>query len=175
MSIMRYDRQMTQAAIPAASTKPADGGPAEPAGLRDSTGYLLARLGAESRRRWARMLADHGLTPHHFGVLMTLDQLGTAHQRRLSELVGVDPRNAVPILDLLHQRGLIQRTSDPGDRRRRAIALTPAGQAMLNRLRQAADAVEADMLTGLDDHQQASLHRLLLTLFEATIGQAPSG
>jgi DNA-binding MarR family transcriptional regulator len=94
-----------------------------------------------------------------------------AHQRRLSQLVGIDPRNAVPLLDLLQQRGLIERTGDPADRRRRAIALTPAGQKMLKELRQAADAVEADMLKGLDDHQQASLHRLLLTLFETTIGQ----
>jgi DNA-binding MarR family transcriptional regulator len=171
MSIMGYDGAMTQEAIPAASAKPGPGGPAEPADLRSSTGYLLARLGAESRRRWARMLADHGLTPHHFGVLMTLDHLGTAHQRRLSELVGVDPRNAVPILDLLHQRGLIERTGDPADRRRRAVRLTPAGQRLLNQLRQAADAVEADMLKGLDDQQRATLHRLLLTLFEATIGQ----
>lgn len=171
MCIMRYDRAMTQEATTAASAKPADGGPAEPPDLRTSSGYLLARLGAESRRRWARMLADHGLTPHHFGMLMTLDHLGVAHQRRLSELVGIDPRNAVPLIDLLHQRGLIQRTGDPADRRRRAIALTPAGQTMLNDLRQAADAVEHDMLKDLDDHQQAILHRLLLTLFEATIGQ----
>ena len=171
MSIMGYDRTMTQEAIPAASAKPGAGGPAEPADLRSSTGYLLARLGAESRRRWARMLADHGLTPHHFGMLMTLGHLGVAHQRRLSELVGIDPRNAVPLIDLLHRRGLIQRTGDPADRRRRAIALTPAGQRLLNDLRQAADAVEHDMLKDLDDHQQANLHRLLLTLFEATIGQ----
>src|SRR5512132_83809 len=163
MSIMGLDRTRTQQAVPAASAKPGAGGPAEPADLRSSTGYLLARLGAESRRRWARMLADHGLTPHHFGILMTLDHLGVAHQRRLSQLVGIDPRNAVPLLDLLQQRGLIERTGDPADRRRRAIALTPAGQKMLNELRQAADAVEADMLKDLDDHQQASLHRLLLT------------
>jgi DNA-binding MarR family transcriptional regulator len=168
MSIMGYDRVVAQEAIPAASAKPAGGAPAD---LRSSSGYLLARLGAESRRRWAKMLADHGLTPHHFGILMMLDHLGTAHQRRLSQLVGVDPRNAVPLLDLLQQRGLIQRTGDPADRRRRAIALTPAGQTMLDDLRQAADAVEADMLKDLDDHQQATLHRLLLTLFEATIGQ----
>jgi DNA-binding MarR family transcriptional regulator len=171
MCMMGYDPAMAQEAIPAASATPAGGGPAEPADLTSSSGYLLARLGAESRRRWARMLADHGLTPHHFGILMTLDHLGVAHQRRLSQLVGIDPRNAVPLLDLLQQRGLIQRTGDPADRRRRAIALTPAGQKMLNELRQAADAVEADMLKDLDDHQQASLHRLLLTLFEATIGQ----
>jgi DNA-binding MarR family transcriptional regulator len=171
MSIMRYDQAMTQEAIPAASAKPAGGSPAEPADLTSSTGYLLARLGAESRRRWARMLADHGLTPHHFGMLMTLDHLGVAHQRRLSELVGIDPRNAVPLIDLLHRRGLIQRTDDPADRRRRAIRLTPAGQRLLNDMRQAADAIEHDMLKDLDDHQQAILHRLLLTLFEATIGQ----
>lgn len=168
--MVEYDQAVTQEAIPAASTKPGAGGPAEPADLRSSTGYLLARLGAESRRRWARMLADHGLTPHHFGMLMTLDHLGVAHQRRLSELVGIDPRNAVPLIDLLHQRGLIERTYDPADRRRRPIRLTSAGQAMLNQLRQVADAVEHDMLKGLDDHQQAILHRLLLTLFEATIG-----
>jgi DNA-binding MarR family transcriptional regulator len=162
---------MAQEETPAASAKPGTGGQAEPADLRSSTGYLLARLGAESRRRWARMLADHGLTPHHFGMLITLDHLGTAHQRRLSELVGIDPRNAVPVIDLLHQRGLIRRTGDPADRRRRAIRLTPAGQRMLNDLRQAADAIEHDMLKDLDDHQQAILHRLLLTLFEATIGQ----
>jgi DNA-binding MarR family transcriptional regulator len=162
---------MAQEETPAASAKPGTGGQAEPADLRSSTGYLLARLGAESRRRWARMLADHGLTPHHFGMLMTLDHLGTAHQRRLSELVGIDPRNAVPVIDLLHQRGLIRRTGDPADRRRRAIRLTPAGQRMLNDLRQAAGAIEHDMLKDLDDHQQATLHRLLLTLFEATIGQ----
>jgi DNA-binding MarR family transcriptional regulator len=171
MSIMGYDRAMTQEAIPAASAKPGPGGLAEPADLRSSTGYLLARLGAESRRRWARMLADHGLTPHHFGMLMTLDQLGVTHQRRLSELVGIDPRNAVPVIDLLHRRGLIQRTDDPADRRRRAIRLTPAGQRLLNDMRKAADAIEHDMLKDLDDHQQAILHRLLLTLFEATIGQ----
>jgi DNA-binding MarR family transcriptional regulator len=170
MSIMSYAGEMAQEGTPAASAKPGRG-KAEPAGLRSSTGYLLARLGTESRRRWARMLADHGLTPHHFGMLMTLDQLGVTHQRRLSELVGIDPRNAVPVIDLLHQRGLIRRTGDPADRRRRAIGLTPAGQRLLDDLRQAADAIEHDMLKDLDDHQQAILHRLLLTLFEATIGQ----
>src|SRR6266496_2272641 len=162
MSIMGYDRAMTQAATSAASAKPADGGPAEPAGLRSSTGYLLARLGAESRRRWARMLAAHGLTPHHFGMLMTLDHLGTAHQRRLSELVGVDPRNAVPVLDLLDQRGLIQRTSDPADRRRRAIGLTPAGQRMLDELRQAADAVRSGEHTSELQSRRDLVCRLLL-------------
>jgi DNA-binding MarR family transcriptional regulator len=104
-------------------------------------------------------------------MLMTLDHLGVTHQRRLSELVGIDPRNAVPAVDLLADRGMIERASDPSDRRRRAIALTAAGRALLADLRQAADAVEHDMLEALDDRDQGTLHRLLNRLFEATVGR----
>jgi DNA-binding MarR family transcriptional regulator len=169
MSMLRYALAVTQEGTSPPGADSAAGRQAEPGDLLASTGYLLARLGAESRRRWARMLAEHGLTPHHFGMLMTLDHLGAVHQRRLSELVGIDPRNAVPIIDLLDRRGLLQRTSDPADRRRRAIELTPAGRRALNDLRQAADAIEQDMLTGLDDREQAILHRLLLKLFQSAI------
>ena len=71
----------------------------EPPELIASTGYLLARVGAQSRRIWARMLAEHDLTPHHYGILMVLDQIGAAPQQQLSRAVGVDPRNAVPLIE----------------------------------------------------------------------------
>src|SRR5579859_5387351 len=71
--------------------------PAIEPSLLASTGYLLARLGMESRRWWGQMLAEHGLTPHQFGVLMALAPLRTASQQQLSRALGVDPRNAVPI------------------------------------------------------------------------------
>ena len=51
-------------------------------GFAGSSGFLLARLGAEARRLWARMLAEHDLTPHQFGVLMALDGLGESYQQR---------------------------------------------------------------------------------------------
>ena len=138
------------------------------AALHASTGYLLARLGAESRRRWARMLAERELTPHHFGALMVLDHHGTTHQQRLSELIGIDPRNAVPVVDLLYQRGLVQRTTDPTNRRRHALTLTPAGQEMLEVLRHEGNAVEDDLLAGLTNRERATLHTLLGKLLRVT-------
>jgi len=54
--------------------------PAIEPSLLASTGYLLARLGLESRRWWGQMLAEHGLTPHQFGVLMALAPLRTASE-----------------------------------------------------------------------------------------------
>lgn len=142
--------------------------PAGTAGLLADSGYLLARLGAEARRRWARMLSEHGLTPHHYGVLMTLDDLRVTYQQRLSRAIGVDPRNAVPVLDHLQRRGLIERRRDPADRRRHAIALTEEGRTAVTELRRAAEVVEGEIFEGLTAAERAALHRLLRKLFEAT-------
>ena len=140
-----------------------------PTGLRASSGYLLARLGAESRRRWARMLSERGLTPHHYGVLMTLNDLSVTYQQRLSHAIGVDPRNAVPVVDHLQRRGLIERTRDPADRRRHAIALTDEGRTAVAELRRAAEVIEREMLRGLTADERTVLHRLLHKLFETAL------
>jgi len=149
--------------LPAAPTGDAVG----PVGLQASTGYLLAWVGAESRRQWARMLLERDLTPHHFGVLMSLEQLGAASQQQLSRLVGVDPRNAVPLIDLLEERGLIARAPDPDDRRRYAVSLTTIGRSTLTELHHAADEVEVEMLKHLDATERGSLHNALAKLFAA--------
>jgi MarR family transcriptional regulator, lower aerobic nicotinate degradation pathway regulator len=138
--------------------------------LLDSTGYLLARVGAGSRRLWARMLAAHDLTPHHFGILMVLDQVGTATQQQLSRAVGIDPRNAVPVIDALQQRDLVRREPDPADRRRHAVGLTAAGRAAVRELRRSGEQVEAQLLDVLSPAERGALHRTLRKLLAALDG-----
>lgn len=140
----------------------------EPAELIASTGYLLARVGAESRRRWARMLAEHGLTPHHFGALLTLDQAGALSQQQLSRAIGLDPRNVVPVIDQLQQRDLVRRHSDPTDRRRHSVALTATGRATIKRLQRDGDQVEAQLLDCLTAGERTALHQTLRKLLAAT-------
>lgn len=139
--------------------------------LRLSPGYLLARLGGESRGLWARMLAERDLTPHHFGVLTALEHLGEAPQHRLAALIGVDARNAVGVIDGLSQRGLLQRQPDPDDRRKHRISLTTKGEATVAELRVAGTAIEDEMFCGLSVADRDRLHRLLLKLFDARISQ----
>jgi DNA-binding MarR family transcriptional regulator len=142
----------------------------EPPQLLASTGYLLARVGAESRRMWARMLAEHDLTPHHFGVLMALEAAGTATQQQLSRAVGVDPRNAVPVIDALERRRLVERRPDPLDRRRHAVALTAAGRDAVATLRRAGEEVEERMLDCLTATERTALQRTLRKLLRAVSG-----
>ncbi len=153
-----------------AERKPSPGQPpglVEPAGLEASTGYLLARVGSDSRRRWARTLLEEDLTPHHYSALIALDQLGAMSQQQLSHLVGIDPRNAVPVIDQLQTRRLLARNPDPTDRRRHAVTLTATGKRLLTRLRHAADEAEERLLAPLTTTERRTLHALLTKLFAA--------
>jgi DNA-binding MarR family transcriptional regulator len=132
--------------------------------LSGSCGYLLARLGMESRRRFTRMLAEHELAMHDFGVLMALGERRSLPQQGLSRMIGIDPRNAVPIIDGLESRALVERHPDPQDRRRYAVALTNAGRKLMERLRDSGARLDAKMLKPLSRAEQATLRKLLLQL-----------
>jgi DNA-binding MarR family transcriptional regulator len=139
----------------------------EPRKLLASTGFLLARLGMESRRRFARMMAGHGLSTHHFGLLVALGEHDLVAQQELGRVMGVDPRNAVPLIDELEKGKLIERRPDPHDRRRYNVTLTQTGRRMMLLLRRDGAELEEEMLKGLDAEERASLHGLLMKLFEA--------
>jgi DNA-binding MarR family transcriptional regulator len=63
---------------------------------------------------------------------------------------------------------LVQRSTDPTNRRRNALTLTPAGKEMLAVLRNEGNAVEADLLAGLTGRERATLHTLLHKLLRTT-------
>ncbi|WP_115936530.1 MarR family winged helix-turn-helix transcriptional regulator [Aestuariispira insulae] len=64
-------------------------------------------------------------------------------------------------LDRLEKRGLVQRQSDPGDRRALKITLTAEGQTLADELVVTHTAREASMLAALSEEEQALLCRLL--------------
>lgn len=129
--------------------------------------YLLYQAGALARQRWAGMLAELNLNLGQFRALMALGEAGPLGQQRLADLIGVDPRNAVPIVDGLAEQGLLSREVDPADRRRRVLGLTARGRAVADRLASVAAEIETDLLRPLTANEQASLRRMLLTLLDA--------
>lgn len=134
---------------------------AVPDSLYQSAGFLLALLGAEARRRFSEALAAHEFRLSHYGVLMTLANVGPISQQSLARAIGVDPRNVVPVIDALEERGLLERAADPHDRRRHRIGLTGDGHAALARLRATGERTEAEMLAGLDETDQTVLRSVL--------------
>lgn len=137
------------------------------------TSFLLTACGSEVRKRWARMLADHGLTPHHFALLQVLEHIEEASQKELSAAVGIDPRNAPPLLDLLDDRDLISRADSKEDRRRQVIQLTPLGRSIVGFLQKTGQEIEDEYFAVLDDDETRELRRLLLRLSSRGLRGAP--
>jgi DNA-binding MarR family transcriptional regulator len=140
-----------------------------PGGLAFQRGnwYLLYKAGSVARQRWTAMLANLNVSPGQYCALMALGEAGRVGQHRLAELIGVDPRNAVPIIDALAEQGLVSREVDPSDRRRRVLQLTASGRAAAGNLASVAAEIETDLLRPLAPGQQASLRRMLLGLLDA--------
>ena len=133
----------------------------------DSTWYLLARAGSLAYQRWAAMITDFDVSPTQYKVLMTLGESGGLCQQRLAELIEVDPRNAVPIVESLVERGLIGREVDPADRRRRLLDLSPAGRGLADELATVGAEIEREILRPLARADQARLRQMLTAMLEA--------
>lgn len=131
------------------------------------TGFLLARLGSLAARSWQAFLAERGITQIQYATLMVLAECGSLGQMRLAQLVAVDARNLVAVLDRLAERGLIVRETDMADRRRRKVRLTAGGAALVHELARDAGRTRDQFLGVLSGAQREQLNVLLQHLYEA--------
>ncbi|MFI9786570.1 MarR family winged helix-turn-helix transcriptional regulator [Kitasatospora sp. NPDC051984] len=144
-------------------------------GYERGTGFLLARLGSLTARSWTAFLGEHRLTQAQYGVLVALGQHGPVGQGRLAELVAVDARNLVSVLDGLTGRHLVERRPHDTDGRRRVVALTAEGRALVDGLAAAAATEQDRFLAALPATDRARLNRLLQRLYAAHLSQPDAG
>jgi DNA-binding MarR family transcriptional regulator len=126
---------------------------------------LLTSTNRRLRRAAGPSLDASGVTPSQLRVLRIL--AGAGSPLRVSELarrLDVIPRSATSVVDLLEERGLVERRPDPDDRRATLVALTPPGGDVLRALRDRRAAGLASLLDRLTADEQAELIRLLTIL-----------
>jgi DNA-binding MarR family transcriptional regulator len=127
-------------------------------------GYLLARLGEASRRRFKDALAPQGLHPRHFGVMTMVAAHPGMTQQQLHERTAIDASSIVAVVDELEAKGLAERRPYPGDRRARTVLLTPLGEETLRRVRAVAAQLQRELLEGLSPEERETLVVLLRKL-----------
>ncbi|HEV2974571.1 MAG TPA: MarR family transcriptional regulator [Solirubrobacteraceae bacterium] len=150
-----------------------DGGPI-PGELGKFPGYLMARLGEASRRRFHKALEPEGLHPRDFGVMTMVDAHPGMSQQQLHEKTGIDPSSMVAVIDELEARGLAERRANPDDRRARTIFLTDEGERTLERIRKLATQLQRELFGGLTPEELSTLHGLLRKLADSTNKQSAS-
>ena len=95
------------------------------------------------------LAATPALVPWHYAVLATLDELGPVSQAELSCRTGIYRSDLVAVIHELADRGLVERSPNPADRRRNLITLTKEGHRQLLRLDKLLADVENDVLAPL--------------------------
>jgi DNA-binding MarR family transcriptional regulator len=126
--------------------------------------YQLAQAAYELHAALERHLHDTleelDLTVPLADCLWQLDPaLGPLSRRELAERLRCDPSNVTFLVNRLEARRLVSRAPAGGDRRVKALALTPAGVEVRNRL--IATIAESSMFSALTSAQQRQLADLL--------------
>jgi DNA-binding MarR family transcriptional regulator len=128
--------------------------------------WLIGRASAYSHRLLVDGLAAADARGYHHRLLAALEEFGPASQAALGRRTGIDRSDVVAALNELADRGLIQRSPDPDDRRRNIITITPAGTHQLRRLEQILADVQDELLAPLSPTDRTRLIRLLTRLLE---------
>jgi DNA-binding MarR family transcriptional regulator len=134
--------------------------PNEPIPLTYQLAQAAYALHAALERRLHDTLVELDLTVSLSDALWQLDPaLGPLSRRALAERLHCDPSNVTFLVDRLEERGLVSRWRAGSDRRVKALALTPAGVEVRNRL--IATIAESSMFSELTSAQQRQLADLL--------------
>jgi len=127
----------------------------------NSLPFLLAQVGAHAAMKFAERLERLGLTPPHAGILGRLRRSGGASQQDLAEGLGVHASRMVAILDELEGLGLVERRSNPDDRRVYALYLTSAGEKALKDIGRINGEHQQALCASLDAAEREQLAHLL--------------
>jgi DNA-binding MarR family transcriptional regulator len=95
----------------------------------------LRRLAMAQRGRKIELLREFDLQAGQDVVLLELHRLKKAGQNELAQAVEVDEPSVTRSIQRLERKGLVRRSMDPTDARRRVVELTPAGNALIPKLR----------------------------------------
>lgn len=133
-------------------------------GLDEQIIHLLRRAHQRASAMFVSETGDEQITPAQFFALSRLAEFGPLSQNRLGRLAAMDPATIQGVIRRLAERGMIERTNDPTDRRRMVVRLTPKGEALLGRLKWAAASVNAAVLRPLSQAERDQFVSLLKRL-----------
>jgi DNA-binding MarR family transcriptional regulator len=109
------------------------------AGEGPELAILLRDAITRLNRRLRQMRPVGELTQNQISVLTSLDLAGALTPRELADAERVQPPTMTKIVAKLEERGLVQRTPHPTDRRQVLLAATEEGRAWIAEHRRARD------------------------------------
>ncbi len=135
-----------------------------PRPVQQPLGLHLTRVSRTVSRAFDDALAGAGGSLPVWLVLISLKSGQLASQRELAEAVGVQGATLTHHLNAMESAGLVTRRRDPANRRLHLVELTPDGDELFLRLRDAAMAFDQRLRAGFSDTEASQLETFLTRL-----------
>jgi DNA-binding MarR family transcriptional regulator len=113
---------------------------------------------------------DDQVTPQQLRVLVVVATHRPANASTVSDALDLHPSSATRLCDRLVGAGLLDRRSDPSDRRQVTLRLTDSGLRLLGAVMEHRRARLTEVLGGLTEDQRRDLERCL-TLFSDAVSE----
>jgi DNA-binding MarR family transcriptional regulator len=138
----------------------------------------ISRLEKVLAPELARVFARHGLEAWQYDVLATLRRSGKPYELTVGAMLDSMMLASGTIthrIDKLEQRRLVERRSDPNDKRVVLVRLTPAGKKLVDTTIVDHAANETELVSGLSPRERAQLEALLRRLHVSLSERSTTG
>ncbi|MHA3065527.1 MarR family winged helix-turn-helix transcriptional regulator [Lacticaseibacillus saniviri] len=126
-----------------------------------NTGYLLMNISKQMKYQLNQALLQQGLTVQQWAVIQQLAQQIPLTAVTLSARLDMDKPTLSGIIKRLLDKQLIEKTSNPDDKRSQLLSLTDAGMTAAAAGKQTSDDLLDHVLGDLSPAEQATLNHLL--------------
>jgi MarR family transcriptional regulator for hemolysin len=112
--------------------------------------FEIAETAHALRKAFDRRACGHGVTRAQWKVLFRLSRNPGMRQIELADMLDIEPITLSRIIDRLEESGLVERLSDPTDRRAWRLHVTAKARPLIEKLRGIADEMLAEAFAGID-------------------------
>ena len=126
-------------------------------GQQDTLGFLLADVSRLMRRAFQQRLEGSDLTLAQARTLVRISRHQGIRQVELAELLEIQPITLARLIDQLAAAGLVERRSDPHDRRAYQLFLTAAATPQLDAIQRVGEANRIAALQGFSNDEAAQV------------------
>lgn len=125
--------------------------------LETHVGYWLRFVSNHVSHAFAAKLDAEGVTVAEWVFLRELLRLGETSPSSLADALGMTRGAISKLEERLLNKGFVDRTADPHDRRQHTVSLTPDGRALVPRLARRADENDAELFGHLEASEREAL------------------
>jgi len=118
--------------------------------LDDCISFLSGKAAQTVARLTRERLTPHGITPVQYAVLQALWEHNELSAAELCTRLVIDSATITGVVDRLEKLGLVERRSDPTDRRINRLFLTPEGYGRRASLEAVMDGVNDEVARAFD-------------------------